>query len=44
MNTSNVTSTDSSVASSVSLEDEDETPSKVKKKDDNHVNNTRSKK
>ena len=33
----NVISADSSVASSVSLEEEEETPTKVKKKDEIHV-------
>ncbi|CAD7084138.1 unnamed protein product [Hermetia illucens] len=34
---SNVISADSSVASSVSIEDDEESPAKVKKKDENHV-------
>lgn len=38
INASSVISADSSVASSVSLDEEDESPAKVKKKDDNHVN------
>lgn len=38
MNASSGISADSSVASSVSLDEEDESPAKVKKKDDNHVN------
>lgn len=37
INASSVISADSSVASSVSLDEEDESPAKVKKKDDNHV-------
>lgn len=35
---STMISADSSVASSVSLDEEDESPSKVKKKDESHVN------
>lgn len=38
MNATSGISADSSVASSVSLDEEDESPAKVKKKDDNHVN------
>lgn len=34
----NVISADSSVASSISLDEDDESPTKVKKKDENHVN------
>lgn len=37
MNATSRISADSSVASSVSLDEEDESPAKVKKKDDNHV-------
>lgn len=37
INSSNIISADSSVASSVSLDEEDESPVKVKKKDDVHV-------
>lgn len=37
INATSIISADSSVASSVSLDDDDEAPSKVKKKDENHV-------
>ncbi|XP_055700050.1 homeotic protein proboscipedia isoform X2 [Phlebotomus papatasi] len=37
INATSIISADSSVASSVSLDDDDEAPSKVKKKDENHI-------